>query len=159
MIIREYEQSDLDNCEKLRMKLFSRENKAHNENGTEVDSEGGNSDCELSWNIFVAEDKGQLIGFIEVSIKKFDGMVNDRVGYIEGWYIDSNYRNKGLGKLLIIEAENWVKYEGCNSMASFIPADNATATELFEKLGYKIVNKNDISFYFLKEIKRMDKAI
>jgi aminoglycoside 6'-N-acetyltransferase I len=158
MIIREYEQSDLDNCEKLRMKLWSRENKAHNEKVTDFDSEGESSDCELGWNIFVAEDKEQLIGFIETSIKKFDGLVNNHVGYIEGWYIDSNYRNKGLGKLLIIEAENWVKYEGCGSIASPIPVDNEAALELFEKLGYKVISRNDKS-YFLKEFRHIEKAI
>ncbi|HYJ89907.1 MAG TPA: GNAT family N-acetyltransferase, partial [Pyrinomonadaceae bacterium] len=45
---------------------------------------------------------GKLAGFLEASIRPFvEDCESDNVGYLEGWYIDPEYRRKGLGGRLV----------------------------------------------------------
>jgi len=60
---------------------------------------------------FIAYDSSNTsIGFIEVSIHEIldEGCEVKNIGYIEGWYIDPNYRRKGIGSELVKSVEKWV---------------------------------------------------
>ena len=41
-----------------------------------------------------------------------EGCETSPVGYIEGWYVDPDLRQKGLGGLLFQAAEDWARSEG-----------------------------------------------
>ena len=53
--------------------------------------------------VFVAErDTGKLGGFLEASLRAYaDGCRTSPVGYIEGWYVDTDLRRQGLGGELV----------------------------------------------------------
>ena len=64
--------------------------------------------------VLVAEhESGRLIGFLEVSIRPFvEDCETDHVGYLEGWYVESDVRGRGIGRELVRIAENWGEGEG-----------------------------------------------
>jgi len=64
--------------------------------------------------VWVAEEAGDLIGFIELSIRAYaEGCNSDHVGYVEGWYVSPAARGRGVGRALIVAAEDWARSEGC----------------------------------------------
>ena len=46
------------------------------------------------------------------------GCETDRIGYLEAWYVDPDWRNQGMGRALVEQAEAWARAEGCVEMAS-----------------------------------------
>ena len=52
-------------------------------------------------------EREEATGFIELSIRAHaEGCVSDRVAFVEGWYVESAERRKGLGAALIRAAES-----------------------------------------------------
>src|SRR5688572_25870136 len=49
------------------------------------------------------QETKSLCGFVEVSIRNdhVDGTSSTPVAYIEGWYVDSDFRGRGLGRKLL----------------------------------------------------------
>jgi aminoglycoside 6'-N-acetyltransferase I len=78
-----------------------------------------------------------LCGFIEVAIRPFAECCATRsVGYIEGWYVDPDSRWRGVGRSLIIAAEQWARAKGCKEMASDVEMSNLDGEEAHRRLGY-----------------------
>jgi aminoglycoside 6'-N-acetyltransferase I len=92
---------------------------------------------------FICEgDEGSVKGFVEVSIRNFaEGCSTDRVGYIEGWYVDESARLQGFGRKLIEAAEGWAISQGCTEMGSDVMLDNLISQEAHERLGYEEVER------------------
>ena len=68
--------------------------------------------------VFQRETSG-LGGFIEVFIReRTNGAVSPRVGYIEGWYVDADLRQRGIGGQLLAVAERWLRRQGLTEVAS-----------------------------------------
>ena len=107
---------------------------------------GGQADSVLTMPlaIFVAETGGgELAGFIEVDLRSHaDGCNPARaVGYVEGWYVAEGYRQSGVGRRLIAEAENWARSHGCVEMASDALINNHISQCAHEALGYEVVDR------------------
>lgn len=70
------------------------------------------------------------------SEKEWDDETSDDEIYIDTLYVDRDYRQKGIGTLLIRAVES--KYEECGKPFGLLCAlDNNTARKLYTKLGYK----------------------
>ena len=81
---------------------------------------------------------GKLAGFLEASIRPFvEDCESDNVGYLEGWFVDPEYRRQGLGRMLVSAAENWAKIRGCTEMASDAELGNDMSLAAHTKLGYE----------------------
>lgn len=107
---------------------------------------GGNAGVALTMPIaiFVAEaSDGTLIGFVEVDLRSHaDGCNPSRpVGYIEGWYVAEDYRQRGVGKQLLDKAEEWARSHKCVEMASDALIDNELSQRAHEALGYEVVDR------------------
>jgi aminoglycoside 6'-N-acetyltransferase I len=76
--------------------------------------------------LFVAEDAGRLVGYVEVGLRSHaDGCDPSRpCGYIEGWYVAPRFRRSGVGRRLIDAAESWVREQGARELASDTWLDN-----------------------------------
>jgi len=87
---------------------------------------------------FVAErGDGTLGGFIEVGLRKYaDGCDTSPVGYIEGWYVEPDLRQQGLGAALVRAGEAWARAQGCTEMASDCLLDNDLSFRAHLALGY-----------------------
>ena len=71
-------------------------------------------------------ENGTLIGFLEVGLRSHaDGCNPARpVGFVEGWFIQEEFRHRGVGRELMRSAEDWARAQGCLEMASDALIDN-----------------------------------
>ena len=93
---------------------------------------------ELRAILVVARDNCHLCGFIELSIRdRVDGSSSDRVAYIEGWYVDPDLRDHGVGRQLMKEAERWALTRGLTELASDAEIDNEASIRAHAELGFE----------------------
>ena len=87
---------------------------------------------------FVAEtDDGTLCGFLEAGTRLYaEGCLSSPVGYIEGWWVDSEHRNHGIGAALVVAAENWARARGLAEMASDADLGNEISQVAHRSLGF-----------------------
>jgi len=93
--------------------------------------------------VFVAvRSNGELGGFLEAGTRKYaEGCKSSPVGYVEGWYVDEDLREKGIGKALVIAAENWARSQGLTEMASDTWLDNDVSIRAHLKMGYEEIER------------------
>lgn len=100
--------------------------------------------------VFVADCGGRLCGLLEASIRtSAPGCRTDRIGYIEGWYVEPTWRKQGIGGRLVAAAETWARSQGCTEMASDTTSDYPISPEAHARLGYR-KTRHDI--FFAKEL-------
>lgn len=89
-----------------------------------------------------------LCGLVEVSIHTTaPGCQTDRIGYLEAWYVDPEFRGQGIGRRLVEKAEAWAREKGCQEMASDTNPFYPLSPGAHNALGYEEVER-----YFRKEI-------
>jgi len=94
--------------------------------------------------IFVSQNEGgTLTGFVEVGVRSHaDGCDPTRpVGFIEGWFVCKSSRNQGIGKQLMLAAEDWVRARKCKEMASDALIDNLDSQQAHEHTGFEVVDR------------------
>lgn len=89
--------------------------------------------------VLVAERAtGGLGGFIELGLRQYaDGCDSRPVGYVEGWYVDPDLRQQGVGAALVRAGEEWARAQGCTEMASDCLLDNEGSLRAHLALGYE----------------------
>lgn len=94
-------------------------------------------------HIFLAYDNDAAVGFSHCSLRTdyVEGTSGGNVGYLEGIYVDPDYRNKGIAKKLVITCENWAKEKGCKEFASDCLIDNTESYKFHIKMGFKEANR------------------
>jgi len=107
---------------------------------------GGKADAVLTMplTIFVAEASDQtLVGFLEVDLRSHADGCNPSqpVGYIEGWYVAEDYRQRGVGARLIASAEDWARSHRCIEIASDALINNEVSQRAHQALGYEVVDR------------------
>lgn len=108
--------------------------------------------------VFVAaRPEGGLCGLLEVSIRKeAEGCNTNRIGYLEGWYVDPDMRGQGVGRKLVETAEVWAIDQGCTEMASDTTPDYPLSPAAHAKLGYIEVQR---TIHFRKELSWSEQSI
>jgi aminoglycoside 6'-N-acetyltransferase I len=86
---------------------------------------------------------GTLTGFLEAGLRSHAESCDPvhPVGYVEGWFVRNQFRNRGMGAALIRAAEQWARSLGCTEMASDAHIDNHASVEAHQALGYEIVDR------------------
>ena len=98
----------------------------------------------LPMAILVADDgDGTPVGFLEVGLRSHaDGCNPARpVGFVEGWFVQEAFRNRGVGRDLMRAAEAWARAQGCLEMASDTWVDNEGSQRAHEALGFQVVDR------------------
>jgi len=86
---------------------------------------------------FVSEQSGIVTGFLDASLRLYaDGCSTSPVGYIEGWYVDPQFRGAGVGRALVEAAEEWARSKGCTEMGSDALLENVDSQRAHRRLGY-----------------------
>ncbi|MDQ4123747.1 MAG: GNAT family N-acetyltransferase [Acidobacteriota bacterium] len=135
MKIRTIQREDFNDWSRLRKELWA--HVAEDENLIELEqvlADGGKS------QIFLAENgDGEIIGFLEASLRYeyVEGCDYTPVGYIEGWFVEENYRRKQVGRELVEAAENWARVCGCLEMASDCELENSVSRAAHFGVGYE----------------------
>src|SRR5271166_421452 len=70
--------------------------------------------------VLLAEDStGKLVGFAELSIRTdLPPLVGSHVGYVEGLYVVSEARGRGVARSLLLASRDWAGREKCAAFAS-----------------------------------------
>ena len=92
--------------------------------------------------VLVAEEQGDLAGFVELSIRNVaEGCTTNRVGYLEGWYVEAFLRRRGIGRALVAAAEEWARAQNCMEFASDTRIDNEASAAAHAALGFEEVER------------------
>ncbi len=87
---------------------------------------------------FAVRADGSPCGFLEAGMRSYgEGCETSPVGYIEGWYVDDDIRNQGVGRRLVQTAEDWARSLGMTEMASDTWLDNETSIQAHLRMGYE----------------------
>ncbi|MEA5498827.1 aminoglycoside 6'-N-acetyltransferase [Limnoraphis robusta] len=141
MKIRQVRKSDAFEWLRMRNQLWYSPPESLEEHSQEIDQYYSTNDPHLE-TFVIERPNGKLGGFLEVNIRSYaEGCKSSRVGYIEGWYVDSDLRRQGWGKALVLAAENWAKQKGIEEMASDCELDNSISLQAHLALGYLEVER------------------
>ncbi len=104
---------------------------------------------------FVVDRHDQRLGgFIEVGQRKYaEGCTSSPVAYIEGWYVDFDLRQQGLGTALVRAAEQWARDQGLQEICSDTEIENELSIRAHKAIGYKEVER---IVCFRKELRGAD---
>jgi aminoglycoside 6'-N-acetyltransferase I len=90
-----------------------------------------------------------LCGLVEVSIhQNAPGCETERIGYLEAWYVDPDWRGQGIGRALVERAESWARAAGCLEMASDTTPAYPLSPGAHAAMGYQEVGR-----YFRKDLR------
>ena len=99
----------------------------------------------MDGKIFVAEEKDQIIGFIQGVIIKHEKGADTFYDLThnpskEGWvgllFVKPEYRGGGTGKQLLDEIKNYFISKNCTSIKLLVLSDNKHAIAVYEKNGF-----------------------
>ncbi len=80
----------------------------------------------------------KLIGFLEANIRIYaEDCDSINVGYIEGWFVDADFRRTGAGGMMVRHAEQWALSRGCKEIASDCELTNEVSLKAHLCLGYQ----------------------
>jgi len=100
--------------------------------------------------IFLASVENKPVGMIEARIRDYgEGCETSPVGYIEGWFVQEEFRGKGIAGALTQAAENWAREKGCSEMASDTWLENEASIRAHLKMGYVEVER---LVHFVKQL-------
>lgn len=83
------------------------------------------------------------VGFAQCELRNdyVEGTKSSPVGYLEGIYVRSEYRMKGIAKELLVYSEQWAKSLGCSEFASDCELDNTQSFKFHLNTGFKEANR------------------
>ena len=93
---------------------------------------------------FIAEDKGELIGFCWTKIHGAhthshngeDDHGHEALGEIYVLAVNPDYKGQGVGRDLTITGLNYLKYQGLNNVMLYVGVENKPAFNLYKSLGF-----------------------
>jgi len=94
---------------------------------------------------FVAEDRGELIGFCWTKIHGAhthshsdleDDHGHEALGEIYILAVNSDYKGQGVGRDLTITGLNYLKYQGLSNVMLYVGVENKPAFKLYKSLGF-----------------------
>ncbi|MDJ0711871.1 MAG: GNAT family N-acetyltransferase [Woeseiaceae bacterium] len=141
MKIRAVERRDRAEWARMRSELYSNPDSREIDDWYAAASNGGTTVVGVA--VLVADSgDGTLAGFVEIGSRPYgEGCETSPVAYLEGWYVDSEYRRQGLGTQLVEAAEEWARSEGFREMASDTELDNEISLAAHTELGYEEVER------------------
>lgn len=92
----------------------------------------------------VAKDKDKVVGFCNLFGK--EGRVEIGIG------IHPQYRNKGVGRLLLNEIFKEARKKSLKKIYAGVKKDNKNSLEFFNKNGFEKIKEKQDTFLFKKEI-------
>lgn len=101
---------------------------------------------------FLAKNHDQYIAFIYLNLRSdyVEGANTSPVGYIEGIYVQPDFRKQGVAKKLIARAEEWCREKGASFLASDTEIDNSGSIAFHQQMGFEVTNR---IVTFIKELK------
>ena len=82
-------------------------------------------------------------GFIQMSLRSdyVEGCLTSPVGYIEGIFVEKEFRRTGIAKKLLATGELWAKENGCTEIASDCELGNTISADFHKAAGFIEANR------------------
>ncbi|WP_352928146.1 GNAT family N-acetyltransferase [Peribacillus simplex] len=90
--------------------------------------------------LVIVEIDGKQVGQVELQIKQFE---NKEIGYVNLFYLISEYRGKGYGAKLIEFAERFFREYGVNAYQLRVSPTNKRAIRFYQKNGFDVLKIED----------------
>lgn len=99
--------------------------------------DSGNAVC------FIKYSDDTPVGFAQCSLRTdyVEGTVSSPVGYLEGVFVEEQYRNRGYAKELLAACEEWAKSKGCSEFASDCELNNTDSLNFHLATGFEEANR------------------
>lgn len=93
--------------------------------------------------IFLYLANGTAIGFAQCQLRRdyVEGTATSPVGYLEGVFVESDYRRQGYGRKLVDACVDWAKSKGCTEFASDCELHNTESQAFHLHSGFCEVNR------------------
>jgi aminoglycoside 6'-N-acetyltransferase I len=89
---------------------------------------------------FLAWEGAEAAGILELSVRAYvPGAETNPAPFIEGWYVEPEWRGKGVGRMLVRAAEDWSRSKGYTQLGSDALMENVASAEAHEALGFRTV--------------------
>ena len=92
-----------------------------------------------SGRLVVAEVEGQPVGFLGFVVEEDEPHIRPdirRYGFVIGLVVNAAWRRRGVGRLLLLEAERLTRERGLKRLSLGVLAGNAGARGLYETCGF-----------------------
>jgi aminoglycoside 6'-N-acetyltransferase I len=91
----------------------------------------------------LAKSSTQYAGFIHIAIRNdyVEGADSGKTAYLEGIFVNPEYRSKGIASLLFLHGEQWAKSNGLKQLASDTEIINEISQWFHKKIGFDEVNR------------------
>ncbi len=92
---------------------------------------------------FMKYVKDKPIGFAQCQIRYdyVEGTETSPVGYLEGIFIQEEFRHKGFARELLQKCENWANSKKCSEFASDCELNNTDSLKFHLAVGFEEVNR------------------
>ncbi len=87
--------------------------------------------------VYVAQADGRLIGWLHIYVNH--SLLADTPAEVAGLVIDEKYRGRGVGRVLMEQAERWARERGCRSVRLRSNVLRSRAHAFYERLGYQVI--------------------
>lgn len=87
--------------------------------------------------IFVAEENSKLVGFICGFIKERNYKKINKMGFVEDWFVNKEYRSQRIGKQLFDSLIVDFKKQQCKLLSLETFAFNNKAIEIYHHMGFQ----------------------
>lgn len=93
--------------------------------------------------IFIKFVQDKAVGFAQCQLRYdyVEGTETSPVGYLEGIFVEEEYRGKGFAQELLSECQKWAKKKGCQEFASDCELDNITSLKFHNAMGFEEANR------------------
>ncbi len=138
MIVRAAREQDFPLWAAMRSRLWPDADPA------ELESElPGLATLDPAYEALVAEEEhGRLIGFIELWVRSYaEGAPPGPAAYVEGLWVEPDFRRKGVARAMLAAAEDWARARGLHHLASDALLDNQLSHDWHKAVGFAEVER------------------
>ena len=92
---------------------------------------------------FLSKENNIYTGFIQMALRSdpVEGTSSSPVAYIEGIYIEPEYRQNGIARKLVERGEHWGIEHGCKEIASDTEVHNQISIAFHLQSGFEEINR------------------
>lgn len=136
-VVREATQADALALAELAIKLWS------SHTISELQSEFLDLICSDNAVCFIKYVGSKAVGFAQCQLRNdyVEGTDTSPVGYLEGIFVEEEYRHNGYAKELLSKCEKWAKEKHCTEFASDCEINNEISLQFHLSMGFEEANR------------------